>query len=135
MSEEEGFIRTILAAPRDVSVMLIYADWLEDRGDSRCEYLRLLAICKGLPEDDPKAEEVGERLQELQNHLDLQWVAFMNRGRTRYQSDKEEGKSSLKRGRRRSRQEVLEADVSIFLQKYARNARRYDPGSRISLSV
>jgi uncharacterized protein (TIGR02996 family) len=41
MSDDEPFLRAILATPEDMATRLIYADWLEERGDARAEYLRL----------------------------------------------------------------------------------------------
>jgi uncharacterized protein (TIGR02996 family) len=39
--EEKGFLRAIAADPADDRNRLIYADWLEERGDPRGEYIRL----------------------------------------------------------------------------------------------
>jgi uncharacterized protein (TIGR02996 family) len=38
---DETFLRAILAAPEDATSRLVYADWLEERGDPRAEVLRL----------------------------------------------------------------------------------------------
>jgi uncharacterized protein (TIGR02996 family) len=38
---DQDFVRAILADPGNDSVRLAYADWLEERGDPRAEYLRL----------------------------------------------------------------------------------------------
>ena len=40
MSEEAGFIAALLAEPDDRTTLLVYADWLDDRGDPRAAYLR-----------------------------------------------------------------------------------------------
>lgn len=39
-SDDEAFIRAIVAAPGDDAPRLVYADWLEERGDPRGTYLR-----------------------------------------------------------------------------------------------
>jgi uncharacterized protein (TIGR02996 family) len=39
--EEEAFLRAIAANPADDGTRLVYADWLEERGDPRAEYIRL----------------------------------------------------------------------------------------------
>jgi uncharacterized protein (TIGR02996 family) len=44
MSNDEGFLRAIQKNPEDDAFRLVYADWLEERGDLRGEYLRL--ACK-----------------------------------------------------------------------------------------
>ncbi len=41
MDEESAFLRTIAERPDDDAARLIYADWLEQRGGPRCEFLRL----------------------------------------------------------------------------------------------
>jgi uncharacterized protein (TIGR02996 family) len=42
VDEEAGFIAAMLADPDDRTVLLVYADWLDERGDPRGEYLRVL---------------------------------------------------------------------------------------------
>ncbi len=41
MKEEQGFLDALRENPDDNATRLIYADWLEERGDIRGEYLRL----------------------------------------------------------------------------------------------
>ena len=41
MDEEVDFVRAIKVCPGDRALRLIYADWLEERGDSRSQYLRI----------------------------------------------------------------------------------------------
>ena len=43
MNEEAGFVAALLAEPDDHTAMLVYADWLDERGDPRAAYLRLRA--------------------------------------------------------------------------------------------
>jgi uncharacterized protein (TIGR02996 family) len=42
MNEERGFLKAVLERPDDDARKLVYADWLEERGDPRAEYLRLM---------------------------------------------------------------------------------------------
>jgi uncharacterized protein (TIGR02996 family) len=74
MTDEEGLIRAVLASPGDWTVRRVYADWLEERGDPRAEYLRLLC---SLAEwgSDPYA-----RLRDLYPTIDPEWVELMHRG-------------------------------------------------------
>jgi uncharacterized protein (TIGR02996 family) len=44
---EVDFFEAILANPDDRSLPLVYADWLEERGDPRSEFLRLQAELAG----------------------------------------------------------------------------------------
>jgi uncharacterized protein (TIGR02996 family) len=40
-AEEGAFLRAVHAAPEDSAPRLVYADWLEERGDSRASLIRL----------------------------------------------------------------------------------------------
>ncbi len=48
--EEEGFLRAIGANPDDEATRLVYADWLEERGDPLGEFLRIQCQQKRLEE-------------------------------------------------------------------------------------
>jgi uncharacterized protein (TIGR02996 family) len=131
MNEEDAFLRAILAAPGDASPRLVYADWLEERGDPRGGYLRLLTELDGLDDTDPRVGDLCARLQIMRQGIDPMWTAQMNRGRARDRGGKSVGESSPRVERRRSRREVLEADIGIFLRKYARKSQKtYDPNDR-----
>ncbi len=41
MTHEEAFIRTICESPDDDSLRLIFADWLEEQGSPRGEFIRV----------------------------------------------------------------------------------------------
>ena len=41
MGDDEAFLAAILASPGDEAPELVYADWLEERGDTRGLALRL----------------------------------------------------------------------------------------------
>jgi uncharacterized protein (TIGR02996 family) len=69
--DDTSFIEAILAAPDDDSLRLIYADWLEERGDIRAEYLRLLH----------QQWQIPLRLAELRNQLDPAWLANVSQWR------------------------------------------------------
>lgn len=38
--EERDFLQAIDANPYDFDLLLVYADWLEERGDERCDMIR-----------------------------------------------------------------------------------------------
>src|SRR5262249_49935579 len=42
MTDERAFLTAILERPDDDATKLVYADWLEEQGDPRAEYLRLM---------------------------------------------------------------------------------------------
>jgi uncharacterized protein (TIGR02996 family) len=41
MSEDAGLFAALCAHPEDEPLRLVYADWLDERGDPRGEWLRL----------------------------------------------------------------------------------------------
>jgi uncharacterized protein (TIGR02996 family) len=60
MEEEAAFLRAIADAPEDDATRLVYADWLEERGDPRSAYVRVATraagrVRAGRPWDDLKA--------------------------------------------------------------------------------
>jgi uncharacterized protein (TIGR02996 family) len=61
MHEEEAFFQAIQEHPEDTALRLVFADWLEERGDPRAELLRLLHLLT-------QAGEVRER-PELEDRL------------------------------------------------------------------
>ena len=81
---EDAFVRAILTDPADDALRLVYADWLEEGGETdRSAYLRLLCQLSG------PAAPVGDqlppllaRLDALRAELDQAWVGLMHRGRT-----------------------------------------------------
>jgi uncharacterized protein (TIGR02996 family) len=57
---DADFIRTIQEDPADDTARLVYADWLEERGDVRAEYLRAELELARLPADAPaRSREAG----------------------------------------------------------------------------
>jgi uncharacterized protein (TIGR02996 family) len=64
MSEEERFLQALRESPDDAGLKAVYADWLEDRGDARAEFVRLL---------NQRAEATA-RLEQLTPGLDPEWV-------------------------------------------------------------
>src|SRR5437762_1580159 len=70
MSEIEAtFLEAIRAAPDDDEVRRVYADWLDERGDPRGEYLRLeIQLVRG-----------PARLAELAAALDPSWLYKVQR--------------------------------------------------------
>lgn len=77
MSEEEAFIRAILADPSDTDLRLVYADWLEERGDGnsiqRAEYLRIECELDKLTSKDRKRARLRDRLAALRRTVGDDW--------------------------------------------------------------
>jgi uncharacterized protein (TIGR02996 family) len=69
MTDEAAFLQAIIAAPDDDSIRLVYADWLEERGDCRGEFLRLLH----------QRAAATARLKQLLPGVDPAWVQRISR--------------------------------------------------------
>ena len=69
MSDDEAFIRAIVAASADEAPRLVYADWLDERGDPRGAYLRAETARPG----------DADRLRPLAAGLDPVWMARVTR--------------------------------------------------------
>lgn len=66
---EATFLAAIAANPNDAEARSVYADWLDERGDPRGEYLRIEAL---LHEGPPK-------LRALRDTIDPTWIASVTR--------------------------------------------------------
>src|SRR5437016_6235052 len=77
MHEEEAFLREIAARREDDAPRLVYADWLEERGDGRGDYLRLGVLLAALAKDSPEAPALRRRLMDARAGLDPAWLGQM----------------------------------------------------------
>ena len=73
MSEEQSFLDALAADPADDLTRLVYADWLDDRGDPRAGYLRLVCELARMPEADMLESAAGDALIALSPVLDPHW--------------------------------------------------------------
>ena len=92
MTEEAAFVAAILASPRDDTPRLVFADWLDERGDPRGELLRITTELEVLeafapPPDMPgrlaRVRRVGRlarRWRELIRPEHRTWLAGLHRG-------------------------------------------------------
>jgi uncharacterized protein (TIGR02996 family) len=78
VTHDDAFLQSILEAPDDDSPRLIYADWLDERGDPRAEFLRLECRLARLRLADRKGP-LGDRFGELAQTLDREWVLCVSR--------------------------------------------------------
>jgi uncharacterized protein (TIGR02996 family) len=76
--EEEAFIRAIVEADGDDLHRLVYADWLEERGDGRADYLRA-EMKWALPWRAGERPRVPADLEAMARRLDPLWVARVSR--------------------------------------------------------
>lgn len=61
---EDAFLQAMQKTPEDASLRLVFADWLEERGDPRAELIRLLHTLTQAV-DVPHRQEQENRLREL----------------------------------------------------------------------
>lgn len=77
---ERGFLEAIQAAPDDETPRLIYADWLEERGDVRCELLRMSVRIRHFPKDIVH-HVAGFNVSQWQSLLDEIWPVSITVGK------------------------------------------------------
>jgi uncharacterized protein (TIGR02996 family) len=74
MWEDASFLAAISATPDDVDLRMVYADWLEEGGDVRGEFLRLLCALATLPRRPTRKRKAFEaRFAELRPGIDPSW--------------------------------------------------------------
>jgi uncharacterized protein (TIGR02996 family) len=120
MAEDADFIEAILAAPDDEDLRLIYADWLEERGDPRNPYLR--AEVRQLRK---RGDAGGSALWSLQAQVDPIWAAMVSRapfgilvpGLTFSDTGPKIGPAQLKKIEKRWQERLL-PDYAAFLLAY-----------------
>src|SRR5262249_34410504 len=78
MSAEEAFREAIVADPTDDGPRLIYADWLEERGDRCGEFLRVQTALARMPKKDRRYGSLRKRLKELRSAIDSGSLAWFN---------------------------------------------------------
>lgn len=78
MADEQAFIQAILANPTDDGPRLVYADWLEERGDLGGEFLRIQTDLTRMPRKDKQQARFRKRLKQLRARLDAELLAWFN---------------------------------------------------------
>lgn len=76
---EDAFLDAIRESPTDETTRLVYADWLEDAGDPRAEFLRVECEFLALPAEDSRARLLHARIDELYVALDADWLSEVAR--------------------------------------------------------
>jgi uncharacterized protein (TIGR02996 family) len=69
----EPFLDTILENPDDDAPRLVYADWLDEQGDPRGEFIRVQCELARLEEEDRRADEPRDRENSLLNLHGDKW--------------------------------------------------------------
>jgi uncharacterized protein (TIGR02996 family) len=65
MTPDEAFLQDIIESPDDDSLRLIYADFLDERGDPRGEFIRVQCELARLSAANPRRTELVAREREL----------------------------------------------------------------------
>jgi uncharacterized protein (TIGR02996 family) len=80
---DESFLQAICATPEDDLPRLVFADFLEDRGDpasyARAEFIRLQCERARLPDDDSREAALAARETELHRHFRRAWNGPLHR--------------------------------------------------------
>lgn len=74
MPDEQSFLDEIVANPDDDVPRLIYADWLEEQGNPRGEFIRVQCELATLKKTQVRYRELRAREQELWASHGLEWV-------------------------------------------------------------
>ena len=116
---DEGFLRTICEAPDDDLPRLIFADWLDEHGDPRGEFIRLqIELARGPSAAGASALEERERQ-----------LLFQHRSAWLHRLDPEwRGDAVFERG--------FIAEVTVGALEFIRNADRwlrYQPILKVAL--
>jgi uncharacterized protein (TIGR02996 family) len=74
MDHAAAFLRAIREAPDDDTPRLVFADWLEERGDPRGEFIRAQCRLAQMP-DDPGRLDVEDHANELLARHGDEWAA------------------------------------------------------------
>jgi len=73
MSTDDEFIQTIIANPDDDTPRLVYADWLDEQGDPRGEFIRVQCALATMADEDPRRWDLELRQARLLRWYGWQW--------------------------------------------------------------
>jgi uncharacterized protein (TIGR02996 family) len=79
-TEDDALLRAVLANPADDAPRLIYADWLDERGDPRGEYLRVDWEAAREAKSGPVPTGTLDRLANLRSRIAANWVINVSVG-------------------------------------------------------
>jgi uncharacterized protein (TIGR02996 family) len=85
MTDEQKFLAAIRKQPDDRVTRLVYADWLQDRDDSRGELIRIEEEMRHLPIYSDLYWQLKPRRKELLMLAEKPWLKKMGYGSTDYQ--------------------------------------------------
>src|SRR5215469_11329163 len=71
---DDAFVQAILANPEDDAPRLIFADWLDERGDPRGDFIRVQCQLARTTTDDPAKQALLRREYELLAEWEAVWA-------------------------------------------------------------
>src|SRR5262245_35830763 len=74
MARPDAFLRAIADHPDDDGPRLVYADWLDERGDPRGEFIRTQCEAERLPEFDDRRADLEARADDLLAAHEADWL-------------------------------------------------------------
>ncbi|MFT3711476.1 MAG: TIGR02996 domain-containing protein [Archangium sp.] len=74
MASESELLTQCLKNPDQIMQRLVYADWLEERGDQRAEFLRAQAAVRATEPDHPHRLELEAKLSVARRGVDRAWL-------------------------------------------------------------
>ncbi len=78
MSDDDAFLAAIRVHPADAVLRLVYADWLEVRGDARHELIRVDAAMRAVPIWSDEFQRLKPARTRLRATLPPDWLAAMD---------------------------------------------------------
>ena len=78
MSDDSAFLAAIREQPDDAIVRLVYADWLQERGDARHELIRVEAAMRAVPIWSDEFQRLKPDRTRLRAALPRDWLAAMD---------------------------------------------------------
>jgi uncharacterized protein (TIGR02996 family) len=75
MSEQDDFLPAVLERPDDDTLRLVYADWLQERGDPRAEFIRVQVALARMAADDSQLGTLRARERDLLEEHAQDWCA------------------------------------------------------------
>jgi uncharacterized protein (TIGR02996 family) len=101
--DHAAFLETIAASPDDDAPRLIYADWLDERGDPRSTFIRLQCAIERMDVDDRRRPELEDEAEDLLAAHGQEWAAPLHGQATNWRY-------------RRGFIEHVEAEGDVFLR-------------------
>jgi uncharacterized protein (TIGR02996 family) len=78
VTDEGALLRAVIAEPDDDAPRLIYADWLDEHGQSeRAEFIRVQVAAAGLPRDDKRLRRLWRIERQLLARNRETWTAWL----------------------------------------------------------